>query len=166
MQHAPSPDSRIRFSLSIFSNSGSIAVRVPRSFRGAVVTVVPNGCLKATEDISSQLIALSEDDGTHRSFLGDISNLPEEVGTLDQLYLEASSGNVSILYDDDDAAGPAPTTSLVKQAVWKVGKTIWMHRRHMVDPVLQYKALARTLPEIQMSTLGRKPYLSKTLGRS
>jgi hypothetical protein len=105
LQHADA--ARPPISLKVTDANGPITLHLPRSFRGPITILTRNGSVRFSKPLSAQLTQLGEAQNTRRCFAGDFpvaGDFPdgeEAAWAGDELDVEASNGDVKLLYDDE-----------------------------------------------------------------
>jgi hypothetical protein len=98
-------------SIDIRSHNGSIAVTIPRSFRGQLTLRTENGRVHLSSALAPCAATLSTLDGTHTIFVGERpSGGKWHTGTdkdgeeVDEVVGWSKNGSVKVSYDDEDVS--------------------------------------------------------------
>ncbi|KAJ7101366.1 hypothetical protein B0H15DRAFT_815838 [Mycena belliarum] len=89
------------------SQNSTIAIDLPRSFRGLVTLHTRSPTISISDPFAAELTLLDETETTRRCFVGDFGGFTDEwVG--DALDVESTQGSVTLRYVDEPAAQGAP----------------------------------------------------------
>jgi hypothetical protein len=85
------------------SEHGNVTLYLPRSFCGFLTLTSKNTTVVFSEQFSQHVTTLSDVSGTHRCFVGDLSNWVnrDEVWEGDELIASSHDGKVKLLYLDE-----------------------------------------------------------------
>lgn len=119
--HSQQGEVRLPIQLRSSSLDGAIRVYLPRSFRGIFRIKVKSGKIRFSKAIESSSTPFSEVNGLKISFLGLFDAAEWQPGVDwngDELILETTDGNVSVLFDDEEN-GPAQTRKGLLSKIFK-----------------------------------------------
>ncbi|TFK20662.1 hypothetical protein FA15DRAFT_707907 [Coprinopsis marcescibilis] len=94
--------------------NGTINIKIPRSFRGTVVSTTNNGRTKLSDPVESRVFQDQRDsfENVARVFIGEYD---EHQTTYDELRVETRNGSIKIQYDDEIVAQPS-----ISNRFWKL----------------------------------------------
>ena len=119
--HPSTVEPRPFLNIDVKGHNGSVAITIPRSFRGQLKLHSDNGSVRLSSGLAPRAATLSALNGTHTYFVGERPNCgnwntgeSEDGEEVDGVIGSTKNGSVKVSYDDEDAGSTGVLSSLFK----------------------------------------------------
>ena len=119
--HPSTVEPRPFLNIDVKAHNGSVAITIPRSFRGQLTLHSDNGRVHLSSALAPRAATLSSLNGTHTYFVGERpsggmwhTGGSEDGEEVDGVVGSSKNGSVKVSYDDEDASGTGVLGSFFK----------------------------------------------------